>query len=145
MNYDESAFHRAVRKERKIMLLKKLSYVCAATLVIVSLAGCGTKENDNAANKAKTTDNSSTQTQAPVDSNVDVTEKPEVTETPQSNDTSKDVSTLDTSSPDAIIESANALQKKEIDALKSEWESLKGKVDSYKSFVNKEEEIEQCH
>ena len=34
------------------------------------------------------------------------------------------------------------LQKKEIDALKSEWESLKGKVDSYKSFVNKEEEIE---
>ena len=124
------------------MLLKKLSYVCAVTLVIVSLAGCGTKENDNAANKAKTTDNSSTQTQAPVDSNVDVTEKPEVTETPQSNDTSKDVSTLDTSSPDAIIESANALQKKEIDALKSEWESLKGKVDSYKSFVNKEEEIE---
>ena len=142
MNYDESAFHRAVRRERKIMLLKKLSYVCAATLVIVSLAGCGTKGNDNDVNEAKTTDNSSTQTQAPADSNVDVTEKPEVTETPQSNDTSKDVSTLDTSSPDAIIESANALQKKEIDALKSEWESLKGKVDSYKSFVNKEEEIE---
>ena len=107
------------------MLLKKLSYVCAATLVIVSLAGCGTKENDNAANKAKTTDNSSTQTQAPVDSNVDVTEKPEVTETPQSNDTSKDVSTLDTSSPDAIIESANALQKKEIDALKSDHPEVK--------------------
>ena len=106
------------------MLLKKLSYVCAATLVIVSLAGCGTKGNDNDVNEAKTTDNSSTQTQAPADSNVDVTEKPEVTETPQSNDTSKDVSTLDTSSPDAIIESANALQKKEIDALKSEWESL---------------------
>ncbi len=79
------------------MLLKKLSYVCAATLVIVSLAGCGTKGNDNDVNKEKTTDNSSTQTQAPVDSNVDVTEKPEVTETPQSNDTSKDVSTLDTS------------------------------------------------
>ena len=82
------------------MLLKKLSYVCAATLVIVSLAGCGTKGNDNDVNEAKTTDNSSTQTQAPADSNVDVTEKPEVTETPQSNDTSKDVSTLDTSSPE---------------------------------------------
>ncbi len=42
------------------MLLKKLSYVCAVTLVIVSLAGCGTKENSTG------TDTASTQTQEDV-------------------------------------------------------------------------------
>ena len=53
------------------MLLKKLSYVCAVTLVIVSLAGCGTKENSTG------TDTASTQTQEDVSTSTDAPEEDE--------------------------------------------------------------------
>lgn len=103
------------------MLLKKLSYVCAATLVIVSLAGCGTKENSTG------TDTASTQTQEDVSTSTDA---------PEEDETEDEASVSESSNKKETTNKKKTTKKKTKKKSTGLRADFKKAMDSYEDFMD---------
>ena len=103
------------------MLLKKLSYVCTATLVIVSLAGCGTKGNSTG------TDTASTQIQEDVSTSTDA---------PEEDETEDEASVSESSNKKGTTNKKKTTKKKTKKKSTGLRADFKKAMDSYEDFMD---------